>query len=84
MSGSSGSTAKNKTMSYWIHSAICVAFIFGFGLLTPFGSLEKLGMQVLGIFIGLLYGWTFIGFIWPSLLGLLALGFTEYGSMSVV
>lgn len=84
MSGSSGSATKNRSINYWIHSAICVAFIFGFGLLEPFGSLEKLGMQVLGIFIGLLYGWTFIGFIWPSLVGLLALGFTDYGAMGVV
>ena len=64
MSGSDSSTVKNKPIIYWIHSAIFVAFIFGFGQLEPFGSLEKLGMQVLGIFIGLLYGWTFIGFIW--------------------
>lgn len=69
---------EEKSISYWIHSVIVILLIFGFGMLEPFGSLEKVGMQVLGIFIGLLYGWTFIGFIWPSLLGLMALGFTEY------
>lgn len=84
MSGSNDATTTKKKIIYWINSAICIWFIFGFGLMEPFGSLEKVGMQVLGIFIGLLYGWTFIGFIWTSLLGLLALGFTEYGSMSKV
>lgn len=78
------SQVKSKSVMYWIHSAICVWLIFGFGMLEPFGALEKLGMQVLGIFIGLLYGWTFIGFIWTSLLGLLALGFTEYAAMDKV
>lgn len=73
---------EGKSVSYWIHSAICVLLIFGFGQIDPFGSLEKVGMQVLGIFIGLLYGWTFIGFIWPSLLGLLALGFSGYTTVS--
>ena len=73
---------KEKKLSYWIHSVIVVLLIFGFGMIEPFGSLEKVGMQVLGIFIGLLYGWTFIGFIWPSLLGLMALGFTEYTNIN--
>ena len=31
-------------------------------------------MSVLGIFIGMLYGWTFIGFIWPSMTSIFALG----------
>lgn len=76
------STASNKNIMYWVKAAIFLWFLFGFGQLEPFGSLEKVGMQVLGIFIGLLFGWTFIGFIWPSLLGVLAIGLSEYTNVS--
>ena len=40
----------------------------------PSDSIPPLGMSVLGIFIGMLYGWTFIGFIWPSMTSIFALG----------
>ena len=33
------------------------------------------GMQTIGIFIGVLYGWTVDSKIWPSLLGIVALGY---------
>lgn len=63
---------------------VVVFFMFGFGYLPPIYPLERLGMQVLGVFIGLLIAWTFIGFIWPSLLGMIALGLTDYATMNNV
>lgn len=75
---------KKKSVGYWVHSIICLALLFGFGFLGPWGSLEPVGMKVLGIFLGLLYGWTFIGFIWPSLLGIIALGFSGYATVPEV
>ena len=47
-------------------------------------TLEPIGMKVLGIFLGMLFGWTFIGFIWPSILGAIALGFSGYATVSSV
>ncbi|MDD2966357.1 MAG: SLC13 family permease [Desulfovibrionaceae bacterium] len=47
--------------------------MFGFGQLPPFAPLTPLGMNLVGIFLGLLYGWVFIDIVWPSLAGLLAL-----------
>lgn len=71
-----------KPMSYWIHALICVAFMFGFGFLPPLGGeITPLGMRVLGVFIGLFYGWIFLEFTWPSLLGLVALGITDYSTI---
>ncbi len=61
----------------YLHVAGILAFMFLFGLLPPFGPLTQMGMQVCGIFIGMIWGWTIGETIWPSLLGLVLLGFTE-------
>lgn len=58
---------------YYAHTAVCLCIMFGFGQLTPFAPLTPLGMNLVGIFLGLLYGWIFIDIVWPSMAGLLAL-----------
>lgn len=72
--------AKRDTI-YYLHSAICLILMFGVGFLSPFGGITPLGMDVLGVFLGLLYGWIFVGFIWPSLIGMVALGLSDYASV---
>ena len=47
--------------------------MFGFGLLEPVEPLTPLGMRLVGVFLGVLYGWVFIEIVWPSLAGLLAM-----------
>lgn len=74
-------TEARKT-SYWIHTAIVMLLMFGFPHLPVIEPLTPYGMKVVGIFLGCLYGWTMVSVIWPSLLGLLALGFTDFGSMT--
>lgn len=70
----SETASPSKTpMSYWIHTAVYLLLTFGMGYI-PSDSIPQLGMSVLGIFIGMLYGWTFIGFIWPSMMSIFALG----------
>ena len=66
----------------YLHVAGILAFMFLFGLLPPFGPLTQMGMQVLGIFIGMIWGWTIGETIWPSLLGLVLLGFTEENTVT--
>ena len=73
-----------KSLLYWLNSVITIIWMFGFGLLTPIEPLTQFGMQILGIFIGLLWGWTFVGMIWPSLLGMFALSLTGYGTLAAV
>ena len=58
---------------YYVHSFLCLLIMFGFGQLPPVEPLTALGMRLIGIFLGLLYGWIFIDIVWPSMAGLLAL-----------
>ena len=75
MAGSQSVASSRK--KYYIHSLICIVIMFGFRFIPPFtDSITETGMEVLGIFLGVLYGWTFISMIWPSLLGMVACGFT--------
>lgn len=60
-----------------LHVVIFFLLTFGTGFLPPVG-ITPMGMNILGVFLGMLYGWTFIGFAWPSMICLVALGFTGY------
>lgn len=68
---------------FCLHVVIFLALTFCFGLLPPCGLTEK-GMKILGVFVGMLYGWTFISFSWPSMICLVALGFTGYATPTAV
>lgn len=73
------STTSTKTdVKYYIHVLIMLFFFFGFGHLSPIGTITEVGMQILGVFLGMIWGWMFIDMLWPSLLGLFALGLTDY------
>ncbi len=67
---------------YYFHTAIVFLFVFGFGFLPPLAPITTEGMKVAGIFIGVIYGWSTVGMIWPSLLGLFALGFVDIMPMA--
>ncbi len=71
MSAATAPAAKNT--SYYIKALITVVIMFGFGQLPPIEPITPLGMNIVGIFIGLLFGWMTIGLIWPSILGCVAL-----------
>lgn len=62
---------------YVVNSIISLIIMFGFGYLEPFGAITPNGMRILGIFLSLIYGWTTVGTLWPSMIGILAMGFTE-------
>lgn len=66
----------NKNTSYYINSAIVVLLMFVIPLFEPFGMVTEAGMKVLGVFVGMLWGWLTVGFVWPSLLGLIMIGFS--------
>ena len=58
---------------YYSKVIIFLLILFGFGYLPAIEPLTPIGMKVLGIFFGLLFGWTTIGLLWPSIIGLLGL-----------
>lgn len=74
---------KTKSL-YPLHFAVMLILMFGFRLIPPPGSVTPYGMAVLGIFIGLIYGWTFINLLIPSLCGTLVLATTDYGTCTDV
>lgn len=82
MKGMSAEGSTFHRVSYYCWTVVTLALMFGFGYLPPFGSLEHLGMQVLGVFMGLLVGWLTVGFVWPSLLAIVALGLSDYTSFT--
>ena len=65
----------NDDFRHILHIVIFFLLTFGIGFLPPVG-ITAMGMNILGVFLGMLYGWTFIGFAWPSMICLVALGFT--------
>ncbi len=67
-----------KNLLYYINSILVFALMFGIGQLPPFGQITPLGMQILGIFVGVLYGWCTVSLIWPSLIGIIAIGLTDF------
>ena len=68
------STMKNNKMTY-IHIAIMFAIMFIVWNLPPFGMITELGMKVLGVFLGIVYGWIFIDLFWVSFMGFAMLDF---------
>ncbi|MEE0511437.1 MAG: SLC13 family permease [Peptococcaceae bacterium] len=71
-----------KKNTFYIHIAVTLIIMFGFGLLPTIPPLTETGMNVVGIFLGLLYGWTFSEIVWASLLGMVALILTK--TMTIV
>ena len=67
---------------YYINSAITIVLMFGFRFLPPIGTISQVGMGVLGVFLGAIYGWSTVGIFWPSALSIIALSFTGYGKFS--
>ena len=69
---------------YLVKGGIVLFLMFGFGSLQPIPPLEKIGMQVVGIFLGMLFAWMGIGYVWPSLLALIALWMTGYAPLGKI
>ncbi len=69
------STAANpqSRMKFWFKMIVFFTLLFGFQLLPAPDPLTPLGMKVLGVFFAMLFGWSTIGLIWPSIAGMLAI-----------
>lgn len=75
--------SNNKNMVSYIHVIIFLIIMFGVGLLPPFAQITELGMKVLGIFLGVIYGWLFIDLAWTSMFALVGLALIGYGQGGV-
>ncbi len=74
--------AKRRTKSYWINTMIVLALMLLGRFVPPIGSMTPFGMEVLGIFLGAIYGWCTVELIWPSIFGLSLLGLSDYTNVS--
>lgn len=65
-----------------IHSVIGVVIMLLFRYLpVHLPEITPIGMQVIGIFLGTLYLWTFVGTVWSSLLAVVLIGISAYKPM---
>jgi len=65
-----------------LNTIITLALMFLFGSLPPFPYVTKIGMKLLGIFLGVIYGYTTVEIAWPALLAIIAFGTSGYTDMS--
>ena len=66
---------KEKKDLYWIHVVIGFVILILFSWVLPAPDpITPLGMKVIGAFLMMVYTWSTVGTLWPSLLGLFFVG----------
>lgn len=75
-------TTKNKSLGYYICAVVGIALMFAFRFLPTVGQITPMGMQVIGIFLGVIFLWCTVGVAWPSVLAIVALGMSDYTNMA--
>ena len=78
MSKEKNALQKGYTPIQYVHIAVTLLLMFGFGYLPPFSSLTPVGMKLLGAFLGVIYGYSTCEVIWPSLFAFIAFGLSGY------
>ncbi len=74
----SGTKKGGYTPMMYFHIAVTLVLMFGFGFLPPFATITPVGMRLLGVFLGVIYGYSTCDIIWPSLFAFLAFGLSGY------
>ncbi len=70
-----------KDRNYYIHSAVSLLIMLLFRFLPAPEPITPMGMNILGIVIGAIYGWSTVDMVWPSIAALLLLGNSGYCSV---
>lgn len=73
------SEAKKKRSLYPLHVVIGFGLMALFWFMPPIDPITPLGMRCVGVFIGMVYLWSFVDTMWPSMVGLFALAISGYG-----
>ena len=68
----------SKDAKWYINAAISLAIMVFFRFIPAPEPMTQLGITVLGLFFGCIYGWCTCDMIWPSLFALILFGFTGY------
>ena len=73
---------KARTPTFYAHVAIGLFLMFFAGrLVPPIYPLTEVGMLVVGVFFGAIWLWCFVGFLWPSLLAIVAFALTGFAGI---
>ena len=68
-----------------VHILISLAIMIFFKYIPASEPLTPLGVEVIGIFLGMLYGWLVAdNSFWPSMFGLILLGLSSYSTVPAV
>lgn len=67
-------TAKSNNMKSYLKVLVMFLITIIIALLPPFGAITPLGMKVLGVFVGVLYGWCVLDTLWVSIYAMVILG----------
>ena len=73
------STAKKKRSLYPLHLIIGFGIMVLFWLIPPIDPITPLGMRCVGAFLSMVYLWSAVDTLWPSMVGLFALAISGYG-----
>ena len=65
----------------YIHSAVGIAIMLIFSVIPPIEPITSIGMKCVGAFLGMVYLWSTVSSLWPSLLGLLLIALSGYGGV---
>lgn len=73
-----------KDMKWYINCAISLCIMIFFRFIPAPEPMTELGITVVGLFLGCIYGWCTTNMIWPSLFALVLFAFTGYATTSEV
>ena len=69
--------------TFYLHVIIMLCIMFCGWIIPPFhASITPLGMRAIGIFFGVIYGWMMLDLLLPSLVGIFAVGWSGFYSVS--
>ena len=69
-----------RNMKVYIHACIIVGIMILAHFIPAPAPITPLGVQIIGIFIGMIWGWCTCGMLWPSIIGIVMLGMTDYAA----
>ncbi|MCL2382559.1 MAG: SLC13 family permease [Treponema sp.] len=76
---------RTRTPAFYVHLFIGLFFMFVFGrVVPPIEPLTEIGMLVVGVFLGAIWFWCFVGFLWPSLLAIVAFILTGFAGVGAI
>lgn len=68
----------SKDLKWYLNSVISLSLMIFVRFIPAPEPMTPLGMTVVGIFIGAIYGWCTTNMIWPSIMALIFFGFTGF------